>query len=64
MISIFFSDIFDAKVVDDKGESDVMHRMLPEGGGVGDRFISKLSEVEFQTVIAMRPDFLRPGMTL
>ena len=45
MISILFSDIFDAEVVDDKGESDVMRRMLPEGGGVRDRRISKLGKV-------------------
>ena len=51
MISIFFSDVFDAKVVNDKGEIDVTRRMLPEGGGVGGRRISKLGEVGFQRVI-------------
>ena len=51
IISIFFSDIFDAEVVNDKGESDVTRRMLPEGGSAGDRRISKLGQVDFQVVI-------------
>ena len=51
MISIFFSDIFDAKAVDDKGEGDVRRCMLPEVGGAGDRRIYKLGEVDFQLVI-------------
>ena len=29
MISIFFSEIFDTEVVDNKGESDVARHMLP-----------------------------------
>ena len=41
VVSIFFAGIFDAKVVNDKGEGDVTRRMLPEGRGVGDRRISK-----------------------
>ena len=41
-ISIVFADIFDAEVVNDKGEGDVMRRMLPEVRGAGDRCISKL----------------------
>ena len=51
MISIFFSKIFDAKVVDNKGESDVMRRMLPKVWGTGDRCISKLGKVYFQPVV-------------
>ena len=51
MISIFFSDIFYAEVIDDQVESDVMCRMFPEGGGAGDRRISKLVEVDFQPVV-------------
>ena len=51
MINIFFSEIFDAEVVDDKGEGDFTRRMLPEGGDAGDRRISKLGKVDFQPVI-------------
>ena len=51
IISILFSNIFDAEVVDEKGESDVIRRMLPEGGGAGERQRSKLGEVDFQPVI-------------
>ena len=47
----FFSDIFDAELLDDKGESDVTHHMLPDGRGTGDRRISKLGEVDFQPVV-------------
>ena len=47
----FLNDIFDAKFVNDKGEGDVMRRMLPEGGSAGDRRISKLGEVNFKPVI-------------
>ena len=51
MISILFPDKFDANVVNNKGESDVTRHMFPEGGGAGDRHISKLGEVDFQPVI-------------
>ena len=64
MISIFFSDIFDAEVVNDKEESDVTCRMLPKGGGAGDRRIYKLGKVGFQTFIGDATSFLRPGVPL
>ena len=51
VIRIFFAEIFDAEVVDDKGEGDIMRHMLPEGRVVGDMHISKLGEVYFQPVI-------------
>ena len=51
MIIIFFADIFDAEVFDDKGEYNVTRRMLPEVGAAGDRSISKLGEVDIQPVI-------------
>ena len=51
VISIFFADIFDAEVVNDKGEVDVTCRMLPEGRSAGDRRMSKLGEVDFQPFI-------------
>ena len=51
MIRIFFANIFDAKVVNNKEEGDVTHLMLPEGRVAGDRRISKLGDVEFQPVI-------------
>ena len=51
MIRIFFADIFDTKVVNDKRDGDVPRRMLPEGRGAGDRRIYKLGEVDFQPVI-------------
>ena len=47
VIRIFFADIFDAEVVNNKELGDVMRHMLPEGRGVGDRSISKLGEVDF-----------------
>ena len=50
-ISILFADIFDAKVVNDKGEGDVTHHMLTESRGTGDRHISKLGEVYFKPFI-------------
>ena len=52
VISIFFSGIFDAEVVNDKGEGDVTRCMLPEVRGAGDRCISKLGKVDFQSVIS------------
>ena len=51
IINIFFSDIFDAEVVDDKEKSDVTRHMLPEGGGAGDRRTSKLGEIDFEPFI-------------
>ena len=51
MISIFFAKIFDAKVVNNKGEGDVTRCMIPEGRGAGDRRISKLGEGYFRPVI-------------
>ena len=51
VIIIFFADIFDAEVFDDKGEYNVTRRMLPEVGAAGDRSISKLGEVDIQPVI-------------
>ena len=51
MITILFAKIFDAKVVDNKGEGDVTRHMLPESGGTGDSRISKLGKVDFQPVI-------------
>ena len=51
VIIIFSANIFDAEVVDEKGEGDVTHLILPEGRGAGDRHISKLDEVDFQPVI-------------
>ena len=53
MIRIFFSGIFDAKVVDEKGESDGTRRILPEGRDVGDRRISQLGGL-----ICLRPGML------
>ena len=44
---ILFANIFDAEVVNDKGEGGVTRRMLPEGRGAGGRCIAKLSEVDF-----------------
>ena len=51
VISILFANIFDEKVVDDKGEGDVTRCMLPKGRGARDRCISKLDEVDFKPVI-------------
>ena len=51
MISIFFSDIVDAQVVEAKGESDITRRMLPWGRDAGDRCISKMGKAYFQPVI-------------
>ena len=51
MVRIFFADIFDSEVVNDKGEGDFTRSMLPEGRGAGDRRISKLGKVYFQTFI-------------
>ena len=47
VIHIFFANIFDAEVVNNKGLGDVMRHMLLEGRGVGDRRISKLGKVDF-----------------
>ena len=47
MISIFFANIFDAELVDAKGEGDVTRHMLPEGGGAGGRRISKMGKLDF-----------------
>ena len=55
VISILFANIFDAEVVNDKGEGDVTRRMISEGRGAGDRRISKLGYVDFQLVIGDAP---------
>ena len=51
VVSILFVDVFDAEVFEDKGEGDVTRRILTEGRGAGDRRISKLGKVDFQTFI-------------
>ena len=47
VISIFFADILDTEVVDNKVEGDVTRRILLEGRDAGDRRIFKLGQVDF-----------------
>ena len=61
MISIFFSDVFDAKVVNDKGEKDGLGVVLLHRWVSWHRGEAELGEVSFESVVGDAAGLLEAG---
>ena len=51
MVSSFFADLFDTKVVEHEGEEDIFGGMLPKGRGSINEGVAKLGKVDLEPII-------------
>ena len=51
MVSSFFDDIFDTKVVDCEEEKDIFGGMLPKGRGLRNGGVAKLGKVDLEPIV-------------
>ena len=61
MVGVIFSNVLDAKLVNDEGEKDGLDVVLPQRRGFGHRGEAKLGEVSFESVVGDAAGLLEAG---
>ena len=51
MVSSFFADLFDTKVINHEGEEYIFGGMCPKGGGSSDGVLAKLGKVDMEPIV-------------
>ena len=62
MVGVLFSDVLDAKVVNDEGEKYGLGIVLPQRRGSGNRDKAELGEVSFELVIGDAASLFEAGL--
>ena len=61
VVGVLFSDVLDAKVVNDEGEKDGLGFVLPQRRGSGYRDETKLGEVSVESVVGNAASLIEAG---
>ena len=63
MVGVLFSNVLDAKVVNNKGEKDELGVLIPQRRGSGYRGKTEMGKVSFESVVGDASGFLEAGHT-
>ena len=60
-VGVFFANILDPKIINDKGENYGLGGVLPERRGSGNRGEAKMGEVSFESIIGNTTGLFEAG---